>query len=424
MVEQSNEGRGSSHVSDVAICGGGFAGLTLAIALVRCIGPGLRVRVLDREGASAAPHSDADPRAVAISASSRRMLEAIGVWHDLEPRSEPVRRIEITDSGLDAGIRPVLLSWNNDIEELDGPSTAAHIVPLPALMAALERAVADEADIEMVRPAAVSGMTVEQFAARIEIAGTGAISTRLAVAADGRMSALRVAAGIQSVSWPYEQVGIATTIEHECDHNGVAVQHFLPAGPFAILPLPGRRSCVTWTESAAEGRRIMALDDESFLAELDLRCGGKLGWLKLAGTRRAWPLSLHLARAYVAPRLALIGDAAHGVHPIAGQGLNLAFRDVAALTEVIADAARTGLDVGDAGVLERYERWRRFDSMLAAGAFDGLNRLFSHENRLLRSAREVGLQLVDRLPALKRVMIGEAAGMAGELPKLLRGELA
>lgn len=420
MVEQLN----ASNISGVAICGGSFAGLTLALALVRCIGPGLTVRVLDRESTSARQLGADDPRAVAISASSRRMLEAIGLWHELERAAEPVRRIEITDSGLDAGIRPVLLSWNNDIEELDGPSTAAHIVPLPALMAALEQAVADEPDIAMARPAAVIGMTVDQFAARIAIAGGDEVTARLAVAADGRASALREAAGIKSVGWPYEQVGIATTIEHECEHNGVAVQHFLPAGPFAILPLPGRRSCVTWTESAADGRRIMTLDDEAFLAELDLRCGGKLGQLKLAGPRRAWPLSLHLARAYVAPRLALIGDAAHGVHPIAGQGLNLAFRDVAALTEVIADAARMGLDIGDAGVLERYETWRRFDSMLAAGAFDALNRLFSHENRLLRSAREVGLQLVDRLPALKRAMVGEAAGMSGELPKLLRGELA
>ncbi len=420
MVEQTNADR----ISDVAICGGGFAGLTLALALVRCIGPGLAVRVLDRDGPASRLRDPADPRAVAISASSRRLLEAIGLWQILEPAAEPVRRIEITDSGLDAGLRPVLLSWNNDIAGLDGPSTAAHIVPLPALMAALEDAAAGEPDIELTRPASATGMTVEPFAARIAIAGGGAVSARLAVAADGRASALREAAGIKSVGWPYEQVGIATTIEHECEHGGIAVQHFLPAGPFAILPLPGRRSCVTWTESAAEGRRIMGLDDEAFLAELDLRCGGKLGRLGLAGPRRAWPLTLHLARGYVAPRLALIGDAAHGVHPIAGQGLNLAFRDVAALTEVIADAARTGIDIGDTGVLERYERWRRFDSLLAAGAFDALNRMFSHDSRLLRSAREVGLQLVDRLPMIKRALVGEAAGMTGELPKLLRGELA
>lgn len=414
----------AGRIAEVAICGGGFAGLTQALALVRCLGPGLDVVVLDRESATCGAMQPEDARAVAISASSRKLLGAIGIWQELERVAEPVRRIEITDSGLDAGLRPVLLAWDNDIEELDGQSTAAHIVPLPALMAALERAVVDEPEIETIRPAAVAGMTAEPFAARITLADGASIAARLAVAADGRASALREAAGIKTVGWPYAQIGIAVTIEHECDHNGVAVQHFLPAGPFAILPLPGRRSCVTWTESEAEGRRIMALDDEGFLAELDLRCGGRLGQLKLAGPRRAWPLSLHLARAYVAPRLALIGDAAHGVHPIAGQGLNLAFRDVAALTEVIADAARTGLDIGDGAALERYERWRRFDSMLAAGAFDALNRLFSRDSRLLRSAREVGLQLVDRVPALKRTLVSEAAGLTGELPRLLRGELA
>lgn len=410
--------------ADVAISGGGFAGLTLALALVRCVGPGLGVVVLDRAGKQASAEGDPDPRAVAISASSRRMLDSLGLWPEIAAFAEPVRRIEITDSGLDAGLRPVLLSWDNGIAEANGPSTAAHIVPLPKLTEVLERAVAGEPDITMIRPIMATGLDVRTHLARITLASGDPIAARLAVAADGQHSVLREAAGIKSVGWPYAQVGIATTVEHEAEHNGVAVQHFLPAGPFAILPLPGRRCCVTWTESEADGRRIMALDDAAFLDELDLRVGGRLGRLRAARGRRAWPLSLHLARAYIAPRLALIGDAAHGVHPIAGQGLNLAFRDVAALTEVVADAARTGLDIGDGTVLERYERWRRFDSMLAAGAFDALNGLFSRDSRLLRSAREVGLQLVDRLPALKRTLVGEAAGLTGELPKLLRGELA
>lgn len=405
---------------DVAICGGGHSGLTLALALSRTLGPELDVAVVDRGGnLEAGP----DPRAVAISATSRRMLDALGLWAALAPVAEPARRIEITDSGLDAGLRPVLLAWDNDIEEAGGAATAAHIVPLPALGAALELAVAGAPSIRLLRPTQATSFTARQFDARIGLADGTALCARLAVAADGQRSALREAAGIKSVGWAYAQVGIATTVAHDRDHRGVAVQHFLPAGPFAILPLPGRQSCVTWTESDAEGRRIMALDDAAFLDELDLRFGGKLGALRLAGGRKSWPLSLHLARAYVASRLALIGDAAHGVHPIAGQGLNLGFRDVAALTEVIADAARTGLDIGDTSVLERYERWRRFDSMLAAAGFDALNRLFSRENNLLRSAREVGLQMVDRLPALKRALIGEAAGTAGELPKLLQGKL-
>jgi 2-octaprenyl-6-methoxyphenol hydroxylase len=409
--------------ADVAIAGGGFAGLALALALVRSLGPGFQVAVLDRSSPNPARKDD-DPRAVALSATSRHLLEAIGVWPELAPVAQPVRRIEITDSALEAGLRPVLLAWDNDIDESGRPSTAAHIVPLPALTAALETEVAREGAIALCRPAEVRGMDAGRFGATIDLAHGGPVAARLAVAADGQRSRLREAAGIRTVGWPYSQLGIATTVEHEADHGGVAVQHFLPAGPFAILPLTDRRCCVTWTESEAEGRRIMALDDAAFLTELDQRFGGRLGTLRLAGGRRAWPLSLHLARAYVAPRLVLIGDAAHGVHPIAGQGLNLAFRDVAALTEVIADAARTGLDIGDAGVLERYERWRRFDSMLAAGAFEALNALFSRESRLLRSAREVGLQVFDGVPPLKRLAVGEAAGLNGELPRLLRGELA
>ncbi len=410
--------------ADVAISGGGFAGLTLALALVRTLGPELDVVIVDRGTAPAPARTGPDPRAVALSATSRIMLEALGIWPELAECAEPVRRIEITDSGLDAGLRPVLLSWDNEIETPGSPSsTAAHIVPLPALTAALENAVAAQTSIRLLRPAHATGFVPRDFDAHIALGDGGMIATRLAVAADGQRSVLREAAGIKSIGWPYAQVGIATTVAHTHDHGGIAVQHFLPAGPFAILPLRGKRSCVTWTESEAEGRRIMALDDEAFLAELDLRFGGKLGALGLDGGRQSWPLSLHLARAYVAPRLALIGDAAHGVHPIAGQGLNLAFRDVAALTEVIADAARTGFDIGDITVLERYERWRRFDSMTAAAGFDALNRLFSRDSRLLRSAREVGLQVVDRLPALKRALIGEAAGTSGDLPKLLRGEI-
>lgn len=411
--------------ADVAISGAGFAGLTLALALIRCLGPELHVVVLDREDAEAGRAVADDPRAVAISASSRKLLEALRLWPQLDAVAEPVRRIEITDSGLDAGLRPVLLAWDNATPEPgSSPSTAAYIVPLPALTQALENAVRAEPSIHLRRPAQVIGLLPGPFDAGVLLADGDTVLARLVVAADGQRSALRDAAGIKSVGWPYDQLGIATTVAHDSDHGGVAVQHFLPAGPFAILPLTGRRCCVTWTESEAEGRRIMALDDAAFLAELDLRFGGRLGPLRLAGGRRAWPLTLHLARGYIAPRLALIGDAAHGVHPIAGQGLNLAFRDVAALTEVIADAARTGLDIGDATSLERYERWRRFDSMLAATAFDALNRMFSQQGRLLRSAREFGLQAVDRIPALKRTLVSEAAGLTGELPKLLRGELA
>jgi 2-octaprenyl-6-methoxyphenol hydroxylase len=242
------------------------------------------------------------------------------------------------------------------------------------------------------------------------------------VAADGRTSRLREAAGIGVVGWTYAQVGIVATVGHKRPHRGRAVQHFLPSGPFAILPLPGNRACITWTEEEQEGRRIAALDDAGFLVEVEKRFGFRLGEIELLGLRGLWPLEMHLARALAAPRLALIGDAAHVVHPIAGQGLNLGLRDVAALTEVVADAARLGLDIGSAIVLARYERWRRTDAAISAAAFDGLNRLFSNDWAVLRTARSAGLGIVERLPALKQFFVAEAAGLTGEVPKLLRGE--
>jgi 2-octaprenyl-6-methoxyphenol hydroxylase len=258
--------------------------------------------------------------------------------------------------------------------------------------------------------------------AELALADGRALSSALVVAAEGRASALRDAAGIKLTGWSYGQTGIVTTVSHERPHGGRAVQHFLPGGPFAILPLTGNRSCITWSEDADDAARILALDDAAFLAEADKRFGGRLGTLALAGPRQSWPLSLHLARSYIAPRLALIGDTAHGVHPIAGQGLNLGLRDVAALAEVVADAARLGLDIGSTGVLERYEQWRRFDSTLSAAVFDGLNRLFSNDVALVRAARGFGLGLVNEFPGLKQRFVVEAAGLSGEVPKLMRGE--
>jgi 2-octaprenyl-6-methoxyphenol hydroxylase len=244
------------------------------------------------------------------------------------------------------------------------------------------------------------------------------------VAADGRASPLREAADIGVVRWSYPQTGIVTFVRLEQPHQGRAVQHFLPSGPFAILPLTENRACITWTEDAANAREILALDDAGFLAEVEKRFGYRLGGVALAGPRASWPLDMHLARALVADRFALLGDAAHGVHPIAGQGLNLGLRDVAALAEVVADAARLGLDIGSLIVLERYERWRRLDSAFSAASFDALNRLFSNDSTLLRSARDFGLGVVERMPALKQLFVAEAAGLTGEVPRLLRGEPA
>jgi 2-octaprenyl-6-methoxyphenol hydroxylase len=242
------------------------------------------------------------------------------------------------------------------------------------------------------------------------------------VAADGARSAIREQAGIAVHGWDYDQAGIVTTIAHERDHNGRAEEHFLPAGPFAILPLKGKRSSIVWTETKSEADRIVALPDDEFHVELEKRFGLHLGDIAVVGPRRAYPLGLFVARNFIADRIALIGDAAHVIHPIAGQGLNMGLRDVAALAEAIIDGARLGIDVGAVTVLERYQRWRRFDTMAMGIATDGLNRLFSNNSDVLRLARDLGLGVVDRLPNLKEFFIREAAGLTGDVPKLLKGE--
>jgi 2-polyprenyl-6-methoxyphenol hydroxylase-like FAD-dependent oxidoreductase len=244
----------------------------------------------------------------------------------------------------------------------------------------------------------------------------------LPVAADGGRSRLRERAGIAVHGWSYGQSAIVTTLAHERDHHGRAEEHFLPGGPFAILPLRHNRSSIVWTEHSAEAERFVALPDAAFRDELEKRFGLHLGDITLAGPRRAYPLGLWVARSFIAERMALVGDAAHVIHPIAGQGLNMGLRDIAALAEAVVDAARLGLDPGDATVLERYQRWRRFDTMTMSVSTDVLNRLFSNRSDVLRLARDIGLGLVDRLPPLKRMFMREAAGLTGDVPKLLRGE--
>jgi 2-octaprenyl-6-methoxyphenol hydroxylase len=404
---------------DVVIGGGGIAGLALACALADALGPGARIAVADR-GPLRPGAGPADARAFAIAAGPKRMLSVLGVWPAIAEHAQPVTAVDVTDSSLDDAFRPVLVSYDNTV---DGGEPATWIVEHERLREALLAAAAGRPSILLLGGAAASGFQADEHGVNVDLAPVpGSVRATLLVAADGRGSQLREAAGIQVVRWSYPQVGIVTTVRHAEPHRSRAVQHFLPSGPFAILPLTDNRSCITWTENAEVANEILARDDAGFLAEVEKRFDYRLGAVALAGPRASWPLDMHLARALVSDRFALIGDAAHGVHPIAGQGLNLGLRDVAALTEIVANAARLGLDIGSAAMLERYERWRRLDAAVSAATFDALNRLFSNDSTLLRSARDFGLGLVERLPALKQLFVTEAAGLTGEVPKLLRGE--
>jgi 2-octaprenyl-6-methoxyphenol hydroxylase len=402
---------------DVLIGGGGFAGLALGIALRQGLGSGFAVTVADPAFARGRP---ADTRASAIAAAARRLFQTIGVWDRVAQDAQPILDMVVTDSRLEDAVRPTFLSFGGEVAH-DEPF--AHMVENGPLL----RALMDKATEEGVglRATSVTDFSLAfSLAHRIDVtlSDGGNISAQLLVGADGARSVIRERAGIATHGWDYGQSGIVTTVSHERDHNGRAEEHFLPAGPFAILPLKGRRSSLVWTEEAHEAERIIALNDEDFHAELERRFGLHLGEIKAEGSRRAFPLGLAVARTFIGERLALVGDAAHVIHPIAGQGLNMGLKDVAALAEAIVDAARLGLDPGGATVLDQYQRWRRFDTMAMGVATDGLNRLFSNRSDVLRAVRDVGMGLVDRTPALKQLFIKEAAGLVGDVPRLLRGE--
>ncbi|MGB7259176.1 MAG: ubiquinone biosynthesis hydroxylase [Pseudolabrys sp.] len=416
---------GAQKRADVVIGGAGFAGLALGIALRQGLGESFDVVVIDPALAAAKSN---DLRATAIAAAARRLFETIGAWDAVADDAQPILDMVVTDSKLDDAVRPTFLTFGGDVEtffpadgvNLPAREPFAHMIENRHLIDALV-AKAKEHGVAL-RAAKVAGFENAARAVDVRLSDGEEISARLLVGADGARSAIREQAGIETHGWNYDQSAIVTTVAHERDHNGRAEEHFLPAGPFAILPLKGKRSSIVWTESAREAERIVALPDDAFHAELEKRFGLHLGDIEIAGPRRAFPLGLFTARAFIAERLALVGDAAHIIHPIAGQGLNMGLRDVAALAEVIADAARLGLDPGAPDVLERYQRWRRFDTMTMGVATDGLNRLFSNHSDVLRLVRDIGLGMVERVPVLKRVFIREAAGFTGEVPKLLRGE--
>jgi 2-octaprenyl-6-methoxyphenol hydroxylase len=404
----------SDEHADMLIAGGGFAGLTLAIALRQGLGPSVSVTVADPTLGKS--HAD-DERASAIVAAARRLFETLGVWQSVAAEAQPILDMVVTDSRVDDAVRPVFLTFAGDVEPGE---PFAHMIENRFLIAALE-AKAREAGA-VLRTTAVTTVSHDGERAAVALADGSTLNARLLVAADGARSSIREQAGVAVRGWEYGQSAIVTTVGHERDHEGRAVEHFLPGGPFAILPLTGRRSSIVWTETTDDAARIMALPDDAFHAELEQRFKLHLGEIRTVGARRVHPLGFFIARSFIAERIALVGDAAHVIHPIAGQGLNMGLRDIAALAEVLVDAARLGLDPGAADVLERYQRWRRFDTMTMGLTTDGLNRLFSNRSAALRVVRDVGLGLVDRVPNLKRLFIREAAGLVGDVPKLLRGK--
>ena len=398
----------------MVIGGAGFAGLALAIALRQGLGDPFTVTVADPALAHA---RSKDPRASAIAAAARRLFEAIGVWGAVAENAQPILDMVVTDSKLDDAARPVFLTFGGEVEEGE---PFAHMIENRHLVDALAEK-AKSLGVEL-RATPVAGFAAGANSTEVQFADGESITARLLVGADGARSLIREQAGIATHGWNYDQSAIVTTVAHEREHNGRAEEHFLPAGPFAILPLTGRRCSIVWTETSGEADRIVALPDSEFHDELEKRFGLQLGDIEVVGPRRAFPLGLFTARTFIGERLALVGDAAHIIHPIAGQGLNMGLRDVAALAEAIADAARLGLDPGGSEVLERYQRWRRFDTMTMGVATDGLNRLFSNNSDALRLVRDIGLGLVERMPMFKRMFIREAAGFTGDVPKLLKGE--
>ena len=402
--------------TDIAIVGGGLNGPTLALALAQI---GLRVTLIDRLPAATREDAAFDGRSYALALTSTRMLGALGIWEGVKPHAQPMLEIKVTDGRAGEGPSPFFMHFDHaEIEE--GPM--GHMVEDRHLRRALAEAVSAEARVTRLDGETVIAQDAAPAGVTLTLEDGKTLRTRLVVGADGRASGTATRAGIKRIGWDYAQTALVCAIAHEKPHHGVAHQFFMPPGPLAILPLTENRSSIVWSETAANAAHIHALADEGYLDVLRPRFGDFLGEISLAGARYTYPLSLSLAHSMVAPRVALLGDAAHGVHPIAGQGLNAGMRDVAALAEVIADAQRRGQDVGSTTVLEQYQLWRRFDNTALALATDSFNRLFSNDNPLLRLARDVGMAAINALPDARRGFMREAAGLTGTLPRLMQGK--
>jgi 2-octaprenyl-6-methoxyphenol hydroxylase len=409
---------GAMKQSDVIVCGGGMVGLTLGLALAK---GGLRVALVDALAPETTVTPEFDGRVSALAYANVRMLQVLEVWPHLAPDAQPIREILVSDGAVGRPASPFSLHF--DAQEV-GADSLGHIAENRHIRTALHAAIAREKNLTLIAPGEVMALTQDGAHVSARLRDGSEHRAALAIAADGRDSKLRKAMGIGVIGWSYPQTGIVATVHHGQPHNGVAYEHFLPSGPFAILPMTGDRSSLVWTEARDKAPAMLALGPKEFDAEVAARFGAHLGKTEVVGARWSYPLNFHLARDYVRPRFALAGDCAHGIHPIAGQGLNLGLKDAAALAETVLDAARLGQDIGALDGLKRYERWRRFDSFTLAASTDALNRFFSNDIAPLRHLRDLGLGVVDAIGPLRRLFMRHAGGDIGKLPRLLKGDPA
>lgn len=400
--------------TDIAIVGGGLNGPALALA---CAKAGLRSVVIDALPSDTRAQDNFDGRGYALALSSKRMLAALGIWDSVEHLAQPMLEIKVTDGRV--GDSHAFLGLHFDSAEIE-ESPMGYMLEDRYLRRSLMAAAEADPMVTILSGTRVIAQDTSVTGASVTLDDGQVIGARLIVGADGRKSGTAQRAGISRTGWSYGQTALVCAIAHEKPHNGIAHQYFMPPGPLAILPLPGNRSSIVWSETDKMAQAISALPEAEYLEILRPRFGDFLGEISLAGERFTYPLSLTLAKSLVSERLVLIGDAAHGMHPIAGQGLNAGFRDVAALAHVISHAQQRGEDFASTFVLERYAQWRRFDTAALATATDLFNRLFSNDNPILRAGRDIGMGLVNAIPGLRRGFMREAAGLTGDLPDLMR----
>ncbi|WP_406646478.1 FAD-dependent monooxygenase [Aliisedimentitalea scapharcae] len=404
------------NTSDILIVGGGLNGPALALAMAQT---GHSVTVIDALPPGASQAEDFDGRGYALALASQRLLAQIGVWENVADHAQPMLEIKVTDGTVGQGPSPFFMHFDHaEIEE--GPM--GYMVEDRFLRRAFGAAMEAEPRITVMPDTRVVAQDVDPTGVTVTLANGGTLRGRVLIGSDGRKSGTAERAGIKRTGWEYGQTALVCAIDHEKPHGGVAHQFFMPPGPLAILPLPGNRCSIVWSERTETAHAIHALDDAGYLDALRPRFGDFLGEISLAGKRFTYPLNLTIANSFIGDRMALVGDAAHGMHPIAGQGLNAGLRDVAALAEVLTEATRRGEDFGSSLVLGRYQQWRRFDTAALAAATDAFNRLFSNDNPLLRLGRDIGMGIVGSLPGLRRGFVREAAGLTGDMPRLLQGK--